>query len=316
MGFYFLEADKVLEIIMIKLKRLSKDPILKPKPHHNWEAAAVFNTAAIYHNGLVHLVYRATDVTSNGKQGKYINSLGYAVSQDGIHFNRLEDPILINDVPQELRGPEDPRIVEIDSVFYMMYTGYGGRFDGDYRISLATSRNLISWDRQGVMLDEPNKDASLLPEKINGRYLMFHRRHPDIWVAFSDDLKSWDTHQRIMGPVPESNWESDKIGLAGPPLKIDQGWVMIYHGVGGTPRRYSLGIALLDLKDPTRVIVRQSEPILKPELDWEINGYVPNVVFSCGQVLVGNDLYVYYGGADQVIGVAAMSLSEFKKLGD
>ncbi len=317
MGFAQLETAEILEVkALIHLNRLSKTPILEPKPHHNWEKAAVFNTAAVADNGLIHLIYRATDITSNGQQGKYINSLGYAVSSDGIHFNRLEKPVLVNDVPQELRGPEDPRIVKIGATYYMMYTGYGGRFEGDYRICLATSNNLISWERQGVMLDEPNKDASLLPEKVDGRYLMYHRRAPDIWVAFSDNFKSWNDHQSILSPVPDSNWESDKIGLAGPPLKTDQGWVMIYHGVGGIPRRYSLGIALLDLKDPTRVIARQSEPILEPELDWEINGHVPNVVFSCGQVLIGKDLYVYYGGADQVIGVAAISMSEIKKLGD
>lgn len=301
---------------MIQLKRLSDHPILKPKPHHNWEAAAVFNTAAFLENGLVHLVYRATDITSNGKEGKYINSLGYAVSQDGITFNRLEAPILTNDVPQEARGPEDPRIVKIGSTFYMMYTGYGGRFDGDYRISLATSQNLISWDRKGVMLDEPNKDASLFPEKIGGRYLMIHRRPPDIWAAYSDDLRTWYDHQKIMEPIPGSDWESEKIGLAGPPIKTDRGWLMIYHGVGGQPRKYSLGMALLDLKDPIQVLARQPQPILEPELDWEINGFVPNVVFSCGQVVLGNDLYVYYGGADQVIGVASVGLDDLKKLGE
>ncbi len=300
---------------MIKLQRLSDKPILEPKPHHNWEAAAVFNTAAFFHNGLVHLIYRATDITSNGQQGKYINSLGYAVSADGIHFNRLENPILVNDVPQELRGPEDPRIVEMNGLFYMMYTGYGGRFDADYRISLATSQNLINWERQGVMLDEPNKDASLFPEKINGKYVMFHRRSPDIWIAYSDDLETWTDHQRVMGPVKDSDWESTKIGLAGPPLKTPQGWLMIYHGVGGDPRKYSLGIALLDGNDPSQVIARQLEPILEPELDWEINGFVPNVVFSCGQIVMGDRLIVYYGGADHVIGAAGVSMLEINKFG-
>ncbi len=122
---------------MIQLTRLSNKPVLSPKPAHTWEKAAVFNCAAIYDNGLVHLIYRATDITSNGQDGKYINSLGYAISSDGINFNRLENPILINDVPQETRGPEDPRIVKIDGTFYMMYTGYGGRFDGDYRAVLS-----------------------------------------------------------------------------------------------------------------------------------------------------------------------------------
>ena len=300
---------------MIKLQRLSDEPILTPNPTHPWEAAAVFNTAAVEHNGLIHLVYRATDITSNGQQGEYINSLGYAVSEDGIHFERLEEPVLKNDVAQELRGPEDPRIVEIDKVFYMLYTGYGGRFDGDYRISLATSTDLIHWERKGIMLDEPNKDAAFLPEKINGRYLMFHRRPPDIWVGFSDDLQNWTDHKSIMSPIPGSDWEESKIGLGGPPLKTPLGWVIIYHGVGGDPRKYSLGIALLDSKDPSQVICRQEEPILEPELDWEVNGFVPNVVFSCGQVVVGDQLFVYYAGADTAIGVATVPLSEIESYG-
>jgi len=150
---------------MIKLKRLSERPILLPKKENDWEAAAVFNCAAIYDNNLVHMIYRATDIAPSGKEGPYINRLGYAVSKDGIHFNRLEQPILSNDTEQEARGPEDPRVVKIADTFYMMYTGYGGRFPEDFRICLATSKNLIHWERQGIVLDEPNKDASLFPEK-------------------------------------------------------------------------------------------------------------------------------------------------------
>ena len=294
---------------MIKLTRLSEQPILSPKKHHLWEACAVFNCAAIYDNGLVHLIYRATDITSNGQEGEYINNLGYAVSRDGIHFNRLEKPILINDVEQELRGPEDPRIVKLGDTFYMTYTGYGGRFPGDYRICLASSRNLIHWQRHGVLLDEPNKDAALFPAKIGGRYAMLHRRQPDIWLAYSDDLGHWGDHRRIMAALPDSPWQSAKIGAAGPPIKTGAGWLLIYHGVS-RDKRYSLGAALLDLDDPTRIIARQAEPILEPELDWEINGYVPNVVFSCGQAVIGDKIYVYYGGADTVIGVAAMNLTD------
>lgn len=295
----------------MQLQRYSDKPILSPKPQHTWEAAAVFNCATIYDNGLVHMVYRATDITSNGSQGRYINSLGYAVSADGVNFNRLEDPILINDVPQELRGPEDPRIIKIDDTFYMMYTGYGGRFDGDYRICLATSKNLITWERHGVMLDEANKDASLFPEKINGKYVMFHRRPPDIWLAYSDDLKTWENHQIVMKALPDSPWENVKVGISGPPIKTAEGWFLIYHGVG-KETGYCQGAALLDLEDPSKVLARYPDPILKPELDWEVNGFVPKVVFSCGQVILDDVLYVYYGGADTAIGVATMPMSEIQ----
>jgi len=293
---------------MIKLRRLSVQPILLPQKEHFWEAAAVFNCAVIYDNCLVHLIYRATDIAPSGKEGEYVNSLGYAVSKDAIHFNRLEEPILSNDVAQEARGPEDPRIVKIGDIFYMMYTGYSGK---DFRICLATSKNLIDWERQGVVLDEPDKDASLFPEKINGKYVMFHRREPDIWIAYSDDLKTWYDHRIIMKPIFDSNWEYNKIGIAGPPIKTDQGWFLIYHGTSNE-KGYCLGAALLDLYNPLKVLARQSEPILEPELDWEINGYIPKVVFSCGQAEIGDKILVYYGGADTAIGVAELDKKNMK----
>ena len=296
---------------MIRLERLTTNPILSPRQENAWEAGAVYNVAAHLANSLLPLLYRAPYITSHGPDGRYIHRLGYAVSGDGISFNRLLQPILRNDVEQELRGPEDPRVVRLDDAFYMMYTGYGGRFDGDYRICLASSRNLIQWTRHGVMLDEPNKDAALFPEKIQGRYAMLHRRPPDIWLAFSEDLRHWDGHQRLMEARPDSSWENVKIGAAGPPLQTEAGWLLIYHGVS-TEHRYCLGAALLDLHNPTKVIARQREPILEPELNWEVEGYVPNVVFSCGQVVLGDALYVYYGGADTAIGVATSPLTDVR----
>ena len=293
----------------MKLKRLSNNPIIIPRKHIQWEAGAVLNCAAIYDNGLVHMLYRATDIASNGKEGDFISRIGYAVSKDGLHFNRLEEPVLSNDVEQEKRGCEDPRIVKIEGIYYMMYTGYGGRFYGDFRICLASSSNLIDWKRHGIMLDEKNKDASLFPELINGKYVMLHRREPDIWIAFSDDLKNWYGHKSIMKPIPESNWECNKIGIAGPPLRVNDGWLLIYHG---TNKRnvYSLGIALLDLEDPSKLIARQKEPILKPTLEWEVNGFVPNVVFSCGEVELEDRIIVYYAGADTVIGAAEIKKND------
>jgi len=291
---------------MIKLRRLSDKPILQPERGNTWEAGAVFNCAAVYENGLVHMIYRATDISSGGDEGDFINSLGYAVSKDGLHFNRMRDPILTNDVPQEARGPEDPRIVKIENVFYMLYTGYDGK---DFRICRAISKNLIDWERKGIVLDESNKDASLFPEKINGKYVMFHRREPDICLAYSNELENWYNHKRILSPLSSSKWENNKIGIAGPPIKTDKGWLLIYHGTN-KEKRYCLGAALLDLDDPSIVLARQKEPILEPELDWEVNGCVPNIVFSNGQVEIENRLLVYYAGADSAIGVAELKRSD------
>ncbi len=293
----------------IKLKRISNTPLLLPVKENPWEAAAVFNCAAIYANKKIHMIYRATDIASSGKDGPFISRLGYAASDDGIHFERKNTPLLTNEGEQELRGLEDPRIVKIENIFYMMYTGYRGKEAGDYRICLASSPDLKNWERRGVVLDESNKDGSLFPEKFNGKFCMFHRRDPDIWLAYSDNLKNWTSHTKVMGPVLSSEWESKKIGIAGPPVKTKEGWLLIYHGVSND-HVYSLGIALLDLNNPSKVLHRQIEPILEPELSWEKEGHVPNVVFSCGQVEMNGKIIVYYCGADTVIGAAEISTKD------
>lgn len=289
---------------------MSQQPVIQPIPEHNWEKSAVFNAAMVFFEGKFHCIYRATDIGGHERFGRYINSFGYASSKDLLHWERNKEPILINDVPQELRGPEDPRIVRIDDLFYMTYTGFGDRFPDDYRICLATSKDLIHWERQGITLDEPNKDASLFPEKINGKFCMFHRRYPDIWLCYSDDLKTWTDHQKIMSPIPHS-WESERIGIAGPPVKLNGNWFLIYHGVDDKGF-YRLGACLLDGQDPTRVLERYPEPIIEPQLKWELDGFVPNVIFSCSTVLKDDKLYCLYGGADTVLGIAYMDVDKIR----
>jgi len=298
------------DTFMFKLQRVTDKPVLKPKQENEWERSAVFNAAAIYHRGLFHLIYRATNIPPHKDYGEYVSTIGYAVSTDGINFYRLDKPIMVAENEQERRGIEDPRIVEIDGTFYMTYTGFGGRYDGDFRIMIAKSKNLIKWERMGVALDEPNKDAALFPEKINGRYVMFHRRYPNMWLAFSDDMINWTDHVQIM-TVRENSWESSRIGIAGPPIKVKFGWLVIYHAADHK-NVYRLGAVLLDAKDPAKILSRFSEPILEPELSWEVDGYIPNVVFSCGHAEVGDEVWVYYGGADTVIGVAKFNKEKIK----
>jgi len=291
----------------VKLQRYQGNPILTPRREHGWEAQAVFNAAAVYDRGLFHLLYRA-----RGADG--ISSIGYAVSADGLNWLRLDRPVLVPANEHEAGGVEDPRVTRIGDTFYMCYVAYSGT---SYQIALARSRNLITWERLGFPLPgERNKDAALFPEKIEGRYCMLHRREPDIWLAYSDDLLHWDDHQIVMRPRPGA-WDAVKIGANGPPLKTDEGWLFFYHGFA-EEKVYKLGVALLDLKDPTVVLKRQWEPILEPEEEWERHGDVPNVIFSCGQVMTDRALYVYYGGADRVIGLATCDLDElleFARLG-
>jgi len=293
---------------MIKLERLSTKPVLEPKKEDDWQRSAVFNAAAIYYRGLIHILYRATDLPPHEKYGAYSSRIGYAVSTDGINFFRFDKPVMEAVCEQERRGIEDPRIVRIGDTFYMTYTGFGNRFEGDYRIMIAKSRNLIRWERIGIALDEPNKDAALFPNKIEGRYVMFHRRYPNMGLAFSEDLKNWTDHVEVVKIRPNT-WESSRIGVAGPPIEHRYGYIVIYHAADHV-NGYRVGIVLVDKKDPTKILSRQDEPIREPELDWEINGYIPNVVFSCGHVQLGDDLLVYYGGADTVIGVARLNLKE------
>jgi predicted GH43/DUF377 family glycosyl hydrolase len=294
----------------LKLKRLWNNPVLIPRKENNWEAAAVFNAAAVYHEDWYHMIYRASDIGPHESFGEYINVLGYARSKDLKAWERQDTPILINDVDQELRGPEDPRVVKIDNTFYMNYTGFGNRFPGDYRICLATSNDLIHWERKGVVLDEENKNSAFFPEKINGRYCLFHRRHPDVWICYSEDLVNWTNHQKVMSTRSHS-WDNARIGIAGPPVRIKDGWFLIYHGVD-EKNHYRLGAVLLDQNNPAKVLARQIEPLIEPKLDWEINGYIPNVIFSCSTILKDDKIYCVYGGADTVIGVASLDVKDIQ----
>ncbi len=312
----------------MKLKRVFDYPILTGNPENQWESASCYNAAAIDVDHIIHLFYRATDKSSNGRDcDDYMNYIGHGTSSDGIHFVRDEDYVLGPvENSQEQRGCEDPRIVKIEDMYYMTYTGYGNRYPGDYKICLASSQDLKHWERQGVMLDESNKDGGLFPDKIGDDYLLLHRRSPNIWLSYSKDLKVWDRHQVLAEIVEDSPWQDNKIGIAGPPLRTEKGYVLIYHGVSqgetnfgkrGAYKQYALGIMLLDLKDPSQILYRQKEPILIPELSWEReDGYVPNVVFSCGQVMMNNQLYVYYAGADKSLGLASCSMDEVMAMFD
>jgi len=292
----------------MKLTRYSRDPVFKTVPEHQWERAAVFNAGAVYEKDRYHMIYRATDIGGHERFGDYINSLGYAWSKNIIDWERLPDPILRNDVPQELRGPEDPRIVKLDDRFYMTYTGFGGRFPGDYRICLAISEDLKHWERQGVLLDEENKNAAFFPQKFGSEYLLLHRRGVDIWIASTDDFKTFTKHTPIMSPLP-GGWESRKLGIAGPPVLHEEGWLLIYHAVD-EKFQYRLGAALLDRDNPRRVLARYSQPLISSEEEWESQGPVPNVIFSCATIDRPDRYDIIYAGSDSLIGAAYLLKSD------
>jgi predicted GH43/DUF377 family glycosyl hydrolase len=155
-----------------------------------------------------------------------------------------------------------------------------------------------------------NKHACLFPEKIKGKWVMFHRIPPHIWIAYSDDLINWGDTGIVISPKKE--WEYFKVGGGAPPIKTNEGWLIIYHAVD-REWNYSLGAAVADLNQPHKIIKRGKEPILVPHEEYEIKGDVPNVIFTCGAILKDDKIYLYYSGADTVMCVATTELSELLK---
>ena len=292
----------------MRLLRHPANPVLLPDPSSDWETYNVFNPAVIHHHGLFHMHYRAQGLD-------WVSRIGYAVSADGIAWNRMRRPVLEPHDATDARGIEDPRVTEIDGRFYMCYTAYSRDMPegikpthagGGVTPMIAVSDNLISWRPLGsIVHGEDNKDHVLFPRRIGGRYVALHRRPPQVWIAESDDLLHWqeDDMLPIFGPRPDNGWDEKRVGGNGVPIETDHGWLMFYHAYNND-HVYRTGVCLLDLEDPSRVINRPKEFIFEPQEIWELRGDVPNVVFSCANPVVNGTLYLYYGGADHVIGLA------------
>ncbi len=296
------------------LKRYEGNPILAPIESHHWESKMVFNTGAIYLDGRVHLLYRARD------EEKEISTFGYASSKDGFHIDeRLSYPVFSPEGEIDCYGCEDPRITRLGDRLMVTYTAYG-KVPGMQLDSIQIAMTSIEvsdflakrwrWNERVYLFNRvDNKNSVLFPEKIKDEYIIIHRIPPHIWIARSDDLIHWRDHNILMSPQG-NGWEYFKMGAGGPPIKTDKGWLFIYHAVDKN-WVYRLGYAILDLEDPNKVIYRHKEPILEPTEICERTGVVANVVFSCGAVVIDDTLFVYYGGADTVIGVATSPLKDF-----
>jgi predicted GH43/DUF377 family glycosyl hydrolase len=285
----------------MKLQRYPGNPILTPNPNNAWEALNVFNCSVVTARGLFFMLYRAQGLDA-------ISTIGGAVSADGIHFNRFQQPVLSPRYEYETLGLEDPRITYLadEDRYIMAYTAYSAR---GITPMFAESENLFTWQRIGPLVEgEDNKDHVLFPRRIGSRYVTFHRRPPGIWLAYSDDLHTWTDFKPLMGPRP-GHWDDNRVGAGGVPIETEQGWLCIYHAYD-RQKVYRLGTCLLDLNDPSKVITRPKEFILEPKEPWELEGDVPNVVFSTANPVVDGTVYVYYGGADRVIGLATCSLQD------
>lgn len=249
-----------------------------------------------------------------GRGQAYLTSISHfriARSRDGRHFTVDDKPAMIPDRATEAYGIEDPRITEIDGTYYITYKSVGPIGISQ---SLATTTDFKTFEKHGVILPPENMDAMIFPSRIRGKYAALHRPfprmigQPSMWVAYSEDLTHWGDHKYQAGVLP-GGWESGRIGGGAVPFMTDRGWLEIYHGAT-VDDHYSLGAMLLDPEHPERVIARSKHPIIEPEASYEVNGFVPNVVFTCGALVDGDKLTLYYGAADTVMAGAEMSVSE------
>lgn len=240
-----------------------------------------------------------------------ISHLRVATSEDGRSFTIADTPAFCAQDPEEVYGVEDPRIMLLDGWYYINYSAISLR---GVCTSLARTQDFQNFERLGVMFAPDNKDISLFPETIGGRYHAFHRPSmkqigsPSIWLASSENLRDWGRHHFIMGPRP-GKWDSERVGCGAEPIKTEKGWLQIYHG-SDHHTRYCSGAVLLDLDDPWKVIKRGEEPLFEPTEPCETRGLVPNVIFNNGLVDRGHGrVDLYYGGADTVTCGARMDVN-------
>ncbi len=228
-------------------------------------------------------------------------------------------PTLVADpehFPEELWGIEDPRISYVPELkkYAVVYTAYSRDGPG---VALAFTSDFQSFERMGMIMSPDDKDAALLPRRIGGSWALVHRPvsgpRAHMWISYSDDLRHWGNHKKMLDARFGSWWDANKIGMSPPPIETPQGWLVIYHGVKQTAAGciYRLGLALFDLDAPERCIKRGHEWIFGPEKVYEQRGDVGYVVFPCGYTLApdGDTIQLYYGAADTTIALASGSVS-------
>ena len=293
-------------------RRHESNPILSVK---DWPYPinSVFNPGAtLLQDGSTLLLCRVEDRCGH-------SHFCVARSDNGIGNWQIDpQPTLIADpdqFPEELWGIEDPRITYVPELrkYAVVYTAYTRDGPG---VALALTEDFQQFERYGVIMSPEDKDAALLPHRINGYWALIHRPvsapRAHIWISYSPDLRHWGSHKLMMEARRGAWWDANKIGLSPPPIETPQGWLMIYHGVRLTAAGaiYRLGLALFDLQQPELCLKRGDEWIFGPQEPYEVRGDVDNVVFPCGYTIApdGDTIHLYYGAADSSIGLATGSV--------
>ena len=334
---------------MIKLTRYKNNPVLNPNKKNAWESKAVFNPGVTMHDGKVYMLYRAIGEYDSyiSRLGLAISKDGFNFKRTNkkpiIEPEKKYDKWACED-------PRITRIGDNYYITYVALSQRikkGGK--PTYEIihllnsqtALLSTKDFISFKRHGIITpkNSDNRDVVIFPEKINGKFAIIHRPHrwcknwfknplskkikikmpvprkdlpkrPATWISFSDDLKKWENHKLLIRSTHE---EDEKTGAGAPPIKTDKGWILIYHHVKKNKKGgiiYTAKAALLDLKNPSKIISKIPYSILSPEKKYELKGDVDNVVFPAGTIVKNNTLFVYYGAADKKCCVATIKLKK------
>ncbi len=292
--------------------RHANNPILTAQDW-SYPVNSVFNPGAILlPDGTTLLLCRVED-----RSGR--SHLCAARSQNGMDGWQIDSqPTLLPDpktYPEEIWGIEDPRITYVPELdkYVIAYTSYSAGGPG---VSLALTKNFRQFERFGFIMLPPDKDAALLPRRIDGYWALIHRPMTTfgnhIWLSYSPDMYHWGRHKLMLKARRGAWWDAEKIGLSPPLIETSKGWLMIYHGVRETPSGclYRSGLALFELERPEHCLLRSNVWVFGPETPYERDGDVPNVTFPCGYTIApdGDTLNLYYGCADSSIALAKASI--------
>jgi predicted GH43/DUF377 family glycosyl hydrolase len=297
------------------VQRYKKNPILT-RDDVPYPVGTVHNAGVVKHNDRYIMLFRSH--THNGR-----SIIGKAESADGFSFKVDPKPFLTPATEgvfaeYEAFGVEDLRITAIEGEYLLTYSTYSRH---GVRVALARTKDFETVERVALITQADFRNVVIFPQKFDGRYVRLDRPHSEIspwsiWISYSPDLVHWGDSRMVVQSEPY-HWDEMKIGPGAPPFKTDEGWLHIYHGVFQTMAGavYRLGVALHDLADPAKILGVADPWILQPEDPWEVSGYVPNVVFTCGAVPEDDGtVKIYWGGADTVMCVGTAVIDKLVQL--
>jgi len=333
-----------------RLRKYVNNPIVSPDDKHPWENHTTFNPTAIQIDDITHLLYRAEGSAglSVVGYGKSHNGINFDRLPDPIYVPRMHfegvnvSPEIMcnnirgsfksgynhysseNDKDYDWHGVEDPRVTELDGRIYMIYAAYNGYQQARPAITSIDREDFKqgkwNWKTPQPMTAVPqnhgqgNKNVVLHPEKVNGKFMVYHRTWPHIRIDYVDDLEFGPDKKYLKEldqiPARGDSWDSHKIAVAAAPIRIEEGWLMIYQGAGSNDRRYKVGAMILDADDPSKVLYRSNYPIMTPS-EWYENEHKFGVAYPCGAVIKDGILNVYYGGSDKYVCLAQAPVDEF-----